>query len=203
MFLNSSTPLAARSAAGVGRPPSDTVPGPPACAPPGVPGSEYPAGVAPLAVDRLPDGNWQLTLHSLEPVSVSRLAPDEVHIVLAPPPGAPHRPAAAPAPRATAPRPAPPAAGPVRIDTDTRTVHVDGRQLDLPRLEFDLLAHLVRHPGRAYTRSQLMAAVWPSRSAGDRTVDVHIARLRRRLGPRRRACLSTVFGVGYKYLPYP
>ncbi|MFE0377318.1 winged helix-turn-helix domain-containing protein [Streptomyces inhibens] len=173
---SSTTPLALRPDADFGRP---EIAGP----------GEGP----PLAVDRLPDGTWQLTLHDLEPVSVHRLPSDEVHIILAPPrEESRHRdeqPAARPRPE------------PIRIDTAARTVFIKGRQLGLPRLEFDLLAHLVLHPRRAFTREQLMAAVWPSCQSSTRTVDVHIARLRRRLGPGLRDSISTVFGIGYKYQP--
>ncbi|MFG2530167.1 winged helix-turn-helix domain-containing protein [Streptomyces sp. NPDC048516] len=183
MFMNSSTtPLALRPDADVVRP---------LTAGPG----EGP----PLAVDRLPDGKWQLTLHDLEPVSVHRLPSDEVHIILAPPGeepshlGEPSHSGEPPAGRTRL--------DPVHIDTAARTVFIRGRQLDLPRLEFDLLAHLVLHPRRAFTREQLMDAVWPNCQSSTRTVDVHIARLRRRLGPGLRDTISTVFGIGYKYLP--
>ncbi|MFG2396387.1 winged helix-turn-helix domain-containing protein [Streptomyces lydicus] len=179
MFMNSSTtPLALRPEADFGR----TV-------------TAGPGEGPPLAVDRLPDGTWQLTLHDLEPVSVHRLPSDEVHIILAPPREDPAHPDGSAAPAA------PPRPEPIQIDTAARIVSIQGRQLSLPRLEFDLLAHLVLHPQRAFTREQLMAAVWPSCQSSTRTVDVHIARLRRRLGPGLRDSISTVFGIGYKYLP--
>jgi DNA-binding response OmpR family regulator len=100
---------------------------------------------------------------------------------------------------------APPAEGhALRIDREQWTAHIDGTQLDLTYLEFELLAHLVAHPGRVHTREQLVATVWGYAHVGDgRTVDVHIARLRRKLGPRRRASIVTVRRVGYKYLPQP
>ncbi|ANZ20276.1 winged helix-turn-helix domain-containing protein [Streptomyces noursei] len=151
-----------------------------------------------MAVDRLPDGKWQLTLHDLEPVSVHRLTSDKLHIILAPPCAGPTAPVAGAQPSAGEFAP-----DPIQIDTAARTVSIDGRQIDIPRLEFDLLAHLVLHPRRAFTRQQLMAAVWPDCRSSDRTVDVHIARLRRRLGPGRRKLITTVFGIGYKYLPTP
>ncbi|MFG2892401.1 winged helix-turn-helix domain-containing protein [Streptomyces sp. NPDC048248] len=179
MFMNPSTTLALRPEADFRRPAdagSDEGP--------------------PVAVDRLPDGKWQLTLHDLEPVSVHRLPSDEVHIILAPARDDLARPSNARIAARTAA-----AADPIRLDTAARTVSVGGRQLSLPRLEFDLLAHLVLHPQRAFTRQQLMAAVWPSCESSDRTVDVHIARLRRRLGPGLRSSIRTVFGIGYKYLP--
>ncbi|MFG2720352.1 winged helix-turn-helix domain-containing protein [Streptomyces sp. NPDC048416] len=121
-----------------------------------------------------------------------------------------------PAPPATPPAPAP---GPrlpepsavaapadqdarVRIDTARRTAEVDGVQLDLTYLEFELLAHLVAHPHRVHTRDQLVSTVWGYGHAGDgRTVDVHVARLRRKLGADHRGAIQTVRRVGYKYTP--
>lgn len=115
-------------------------------------------------------------------------------------------------PAASAPRPEPepepeaPAAvygeGGVRVDPERRTVHVQGRQLELTFLEFELLAHLVAHPQRVHTRDQLVTTVWGYGHVGDgRTVDVHIARLRRKLGAAHRSSIVTVRRVGYKYVP--
>ncbi|GGK56112.1 winged helix-turn-helix domain-containing protein [Streptomyces flaveus] len=90
----------------------------------------------------------------------------------------------------------------VRVDTVQRTAEVDGRALDLTYLEFELLAHLVTHPHRVYTRDQLVTTVWGYGHVGDgRTVDVHIARLRRKLGAEHRQVIQTVRRVGYKYAP--
>ncbi|MFF9313350.1 winged helix-turn-helix domain-containing protein [Streptomyces sp. NPDC014748] len=90
----------------------------------------------------------------------------------------------------------------VRIDPARRTAEVDGRQLDLTYLEFELLAHLVAHPHRVHTRDQLVTTVWGYGHVGDgRTVDVHIARLRRKLGAEHRRTIQTVRRVGYKYAP--
>ncbi|WP_055489708.1 winged helix-turn-helix domain-containing protein [Streptomyces sp. TP-A0356] len=90
----------------------------------------------------------------------------------------------------------------VRIDTAQRTAEVDGRPLDLTYLEFELLAHLVAHPHRVHTRDQLVTTVWGYGHVGDgRTVDVHIARLRRKLGAEHRKTIQTVRRVGYKYAP--
>lgn len=107
---------------------------------------------------------------------------------------------------ATEPPPAAPAApredGLVRIDTDQRTAWVEGRRLDLTYLEFELLAHLVAHPHRVHTRDQLVTTVWGYGHVGDgRTVDVHVARLRRKLGAEHRKTIVTVRRVGYKYVP--
>ncbi|AOR34740.1 transcriptional regulator [Streptomyces fodineus] len=90
----------------------------------------------------------------------------------------------------------------VRIDPVQRTASVDGRELDLTYLEFELLAHLVAHPHRVHTRDQLVTTVWGYGHVGDgRTVDVHIARLRRKLGAEHRQSIQTVRRVGYKYTP--
>uniref|UniRef100_A0AAU2JP30 Winged helix-turn-helix domain-containing protein n=1 Tax=Streptomyces sp. NBC_00049 TaxID=2903617 RepID=A0AAU2JP30_9ACTN len=113
---------------------------------------------------------------------------------------APHA-VAAPAPRAPE---APATAGDalVRIDPSQRTAEVDGEVLDLTYLEFELLAHLVQHPHRVHSRDQLVTTVWGYGHVGDgRTVDVHIARLRRKLGTAHRGAIQTVRRVGYKYTP--
>ncbi|MFF7276099.1 winged helix-turn-helix domain-containing protein [Streptomyces griseorubiginosus] len=90
----------------------------------------------------------------------------------------------------------------VRIDTVQRTAEVNGKELDLTYLEFELLAHLVQHPHRVHTRDQLVTTVWGYGHVGDgRTVDVHIARLRRKLGADFRGAIQTVRRVGYKYTP--
>jgi DNA-binding response OmpR family regulator len=90
----------------------------------------------------------------------------------------------------------------VRVDTVQRTAEVDGRPLDLTYLEFELLAHLVAHPRRVHTRDHLVTTVWGYGHVGDgRTVDVHIARLRRKLGAEHRQAIQTVRRVGYKYTP--
>ncbi|MEU6812736.1 winged helix-turn-helix domain-containing protein [Streptomyces sp. NPDC046831] len=90
----------------------------------------------------------------------------------------------------------------VRIDAARRTAEVAGRPLDLTYLEFELLAHLVAHPHRVHTRDQLVTTVWGYGHVGDgRTVDVHVARLRRKLGPEHRRTIQTVRRVGYKYTP--
>ncbi|MFD0566492.1 helix-turn-helix domain-containing protein [Kitasatospora saccharophila] len=74
--------------------------------------------------------------------------------------------------------------------------------LDLTYLEFELLAHLTEHPHRVHTRDQLVHTVWGYGHVGDgRTVDVHVARLRRKLGAAYRDTIVTVRRVGYKYAP--
>ncbi|MFJ3964096.1 winged helix-turn-helix domain-containing protein [Streptomyces sp. NPDC090036] len=108
----------------------------------------------------------------------------------------------APAAPTQAPALAGPGDGLVRIDSAQRTAKVDGRLLDLTYLEFELLAHLVQHPHRVHSRDQLVTTVWGYGHVGDgRTVDVHIARLRRKLGASHRSAIQTVRRVGYKYAP--
>jgi DNA-binding response OmpR family regulator len=90
----------------------------------------------------------------------------------------------------------------LQLDLSGRTATVDGRLLQLTFLEFGLLAHLLGNPRRVFTRRQLMDAVWGYPDSGEgRTVDVHVARLRRKVGGRHKRRLSTVHRVGYKYLP--
>ncbi|MGW0553161.1 winged helix-turn-helix domain-containing protein [Streptomyces sp. NPDC002926] len=125
------------------------------------------------------------------------------YLVLVP---ADQQPPAALAPSALAPSAAPAqaqeGAGPVSIDSVRRTALVDGQALDLTYLEFELLAHLVAHPHRVHTRDQLVTTVWGYGHVGDgRTVDVHVARLRRKLGAEHRRTIQTVRRVGYKYAP--
>jgi DNA-binding winged helix-turn-helix (wHTH) protein/rhodanese-related sulfurtransferase len=88
------------------------------------------------------------------------------------------------------------------VDPDQRRAMVEGRELELTRLEFDLLAHLVAAPDRVHTRRVLLASLWDDRSgAGSRTVDVHVHRLRSKLGARAGQALQTVRGVGYRWSP--
>ncbi|GGZ03114.1 winged helix-turn-helix domain-containing protein [Streptomyces poonensis] len=90
----------------------------------------------------------------------------------------------------------------VRLDPERRVAELDGRELDLTYLEFELLAHLVRYPHHVHARDRLVAAVWGYDHIGDgRTVDVHIARLRRKLGKAHRHRIVTVRRVGYRYVP--
>ncbi|MET8624217.1 winged helix-turn-helix domain-containing protein [Kitasatospora sp. NPDC004669] len=99
-------------------------------------------------------------------------------------------------------RPVRPAGRGITVDTERRNAYVDGRLLDLTYLEFELLAHLTEHPQRVHTRDHLVSAVWGYGHVGDgRTVDVHVARLRRKLGAAYRDTIVTVRRVGYKYTP--
>lgn len=87
------------------------------------------------------------------------------------------------------------------LEPDHRLAYLDGEQLDLTYLEFELLAHLVAHPLRVHTRAQLLHLVWGwSTPLSSRTVDTHVARLRSKLGPQR-GRIETVHRVGYRYRP--
>jgi DNA-binding response OmpR family regulator len=87
--------------------------------------------------------------------------------------------------------------GVCRIDPATRAVTVDGAPIMLTATEFDLLAHLMARPGRVFTREELLSAVWGYAShAGTRTVDVHVAQVRAKLGEGANV-IRTVRGVGY------
>ncbi|WP_422769393.1 winged helix-turn-helix domain-containing protein [Plantactinospora sp. WMMC1484] len=84
----------------------------------------------------------------------------------------------------------------LRILAASRTVLLGGEPLPLTRLEYDLLTHLVAHPRRVFTRLQLLTAVWGYEHTGVRTVDVHIRRLRGKVGDV--PLITTVYGVGYR-----
>ncbi|MEE6259857.1 winged helix-turn-helix domain-containing protein [Plantactinospora sonchi] len=86
---------------------------------------------------------------------------------------------------------------PVRLLTGPRVVLRDGLALPLTRLEFDLLLFLARHPRRVFTRTQLLAGVWGYQHAVARTVDVHVRRLRAKVGDGV-PLVTTVHGVGYR-----
>jgi len=162
----------------------------------------------PPAPDFLPPGaTWMPAPGHVLPAAAAGV-PMVGYLVLVPadqagpvPPG----PAADPSSTAAAePAPGTGADAAVRIDGERRTATVGGRQLDLTYLEFELLAHLVAHPHRVHSRDQLVTTVWGYGHVGDgRTVDVHVARLRRKLGAEHRGSIVTVRRVGYKYAPAP
>ena len=86
--------------------------------------------------------------------------------------------------------------GTVSVDQVTRRVTVDGAPVSLTATEFDLLAHLMQQPGRVFTREQLLSEVWGYAAVvGTRTVDVHVAQVRGKLGDA--SPIRTVRGVGY------
>jgi two-component system response regulator MtrA len=92
------------------------------------------------------------------------------------------------------------AVGPLHIDPETREVRMAGQPLELTRVEFDLLIALARRPGAAVTRQWLVEHVLdPEREGTERTLDVHVSRLRRKLGPGK--YIETVWGIGYRLNP--
>jgi len=91
--------------------------------------------------------------------------------------------------------------GELVIDELTYTVRLRGRPLDLTYKEFELLKYLAQHAGRVFTRAQLLAEVWDyDFFGGTRTVDVHVRRLRAKLGPEHEQLIGTVRNVGYKFI---
>jgi DNA-binding response OmpR family regulator len=91
----------------------------------------------------------------------------------------------------------PPSGPEVRMLTASRQVLLDGELLPLTRLEFDLLLFLAERPRRVFSRGQLLAGVWGYDHTGERTVDVHVRRLRLKLGSAH-PVITTVYGVGYR-----
>jgi two-component system, OmpR family, alkaline phosphatase synthesis response regulator PhoP len=85
----------------------------------------------------------------------------------------------------------------ISIDKDRYVVVRDGKELNLPKKEFELLSLLISHPGRVFTRESILTNVWGDDVVvGDRTIDVHIRKLREKLGDHY---FKTVKGVGYKF----
>jgi len=94
--------------------------------------------------------------------------------------------------------------GDLSIDEATYQARLGNRPLDLTFKEFELLKYLAQHPGRVFNRAQLLQEVWGyDYFGGTRTVDVHVRRLRAKLGPEREALIGTVRNVGYKFVAAP
>jgi DNA-binding response OmpR family regulator len=99
----------------------------------------------------------------------------------------------------------------LRLDHLQRRVWVDGREIQLTFQEFELLAFLTAHPATVFTRADLVGHVWHRNLGPDgrpvpqdsRTVDVHVSRVRRKLGPHYGQCLVTEYRVGYQFRPPP
>ncbi|MNI78394.1 Alkaline phosphatase synthesis transcriptional regulatory protein SphR [compost metagenome] len=92
--------------------------------------------------------------------------------------------------------------GALRIHPERRSAELGEEQLELTPKEFDLLLLLLSHPQRVYMREELLEQVWEMDYAGGtRTVDIHIQRLRKKLGEPYQNILQTVYGVGYKAVP--
>lgn len=95
-------------------------------------------------------------------------------------------------------------AGELSIDESTYSAKLRGRTLDLTFKEFELLKFLAQHPGRVFSRDQLLREVWGyDYFGGTRTVDVHVRRLRSKLGPENENLIGTVRNVGYRYVTTP
>jgi DNA-binding response OmpR family regulator len=94
--------------------------------------------------------------------------------------------------------------GELVIDEATYTAKVRGRVLDLTFKEFELLKFIAQHPGRVFTRAQLLQEVWGyDYFGGTRTVDVHVRRLRAKLGTEHEQLIGTVRNVGYRFVVPP
>ncbi|HEX5493528.1 MAG TPA: response regulator transcription factor [Mycobacteriales bacterium] len=95
-------------------------------------------------------------------------------------------------------------AGELTIDEATYTARLRGRLLDLTYKEFELLKFLAQHGGRVFSRAQLLQEVWGyDYFGGTRTVDVHVRRLRAKLGADHETMIGTVRNVGYKFVRQP
>lgn len=87
--------------------------------------------------------------------------------------------------------------GPITVDPEKFLVTVDTRKIELAKKEFELLHLLIKKPERVFLRNEILAQVWGNEViVGDRTIDVHIRKIRQKLGLD---CISTVKGVGYKF----
>jgi hypothetical protein len=101
-----------------------------------------------------------------------------------------------------APRPQSAPATGLHLDHDQRRVWADGYEIPLTYQEFELLAFLSAHPSTVFSRADLVAQVWQRDfSADSRTVDVHVSRLRHKLGPQYGRYLVTEYRVGYQFRP--
>lgn len=92
--------------------------------------------------------------------------------------------------------------GSLRVDFARRQVWLDGHLMETTRKEWELLSLLLRHAGAVVTRRRLLEEVWGYRpDIRTRTLDVHIQRLRKKLGPEHEHLIETIFGVGYRFQP--
>jgi len=92
--------------------------------------------------------------------------------------------------------------GDVEIEPDAGVVRRDGQEIHCTRTEFRLLCELADHPGKVLSREHLLEQVWGyDYFGGTRTVDVHVRRLRAKLGPEHEALIGTVRNVGYRFVP--
>jgi DNA-binding response OmpR family regulator len=90
--------------------------------------------------------------------------------------------------------------GDLALNLETYQATIDGRPLDLTYMEYELLKFFTTHPGKVFTREQLLSRVWGYEYyGGARTVDVHVRRLRAKLGEERAGLIQTVRSVGYRF----
>ncbi|CAG4917310.1 MULTISPECIES: response regulator transcription factor [Acidithrix] len=90
--------------------------------------------------------------------------------------------------------------GPLKVNLETYQASVSGKLLDLTYMEYQLLTFLASHPGRVFDRETLLSRVWGYEYyGGARTVDVHIRRLRAKLGEQHESMIETVRSVGYRF----
>jgi DNA-binding response OmpR family regulator len=151
--------------------------------------------VAAIVVQEVADGAGTAELTEL----ASRLADEARRLLLTDRPGS-NVTAAVAISDATTPAASPAVQLGLDIDRHAHRVSVDGRPVELSYREFELLAFLAEHPGRVFSRRQLVSSVWNGADVGSRTVDVHVRRLRVKLG-RYAAGIVTVRNVGYRYEP--
>ena len=110
--------------------------------------------------------------------------------------------AASSPPRPAKPRTRRPSGSGLRLENGQRRVWTDGREIELTFREFELLAFLSAHPATVFSRADLVERVWQrSFTADSRTVDVHVSRLRHKLGPVYGRCLVTEYRIGYMFRP--
>jgi DNA-binding response OmpR family regulator len=151
--------------------------------------------VAAIVVQEVADGAGTAELTEL----ASRLADEARRLLLTDRPGS-NVTAAVAISDATTPAASPAVQLGLDIDRHAHRVSVDGRPVELSYREFELLAFLAEHPGRVFSRRQLVSSVWNGADVGARTVDVHVRRLRVKLG-RYAGGIITVRNVGYRYEP--
>ena len=91
----------------------------------------------------------------------------------------------------------------ISFDFNQQVVSLDGRRMTLTRKEYDLLALLVQHAGQIVPRDALLLQVWGySPAIRTRTLDVHVRRLRKKLGSYADRYIETIFGIGYRFQPF-
>ena len=153
--------------------------------------------------ERVPPPGRDATLLAVVPIPGTGMSLAVVGYAIATSPASPHRRPAAPGQK--------PGSG-LRLDHGQRRVWTDGCEIQLTFQEFELLAFLSAHPATVFTRADLVEQVWRRDPAPDgrdsqdvardsRTVDVHVSRVRRKLGPRYGQCLVTEYRVGYQFRP--